>query len=166
MIKDFNDIDEIRNAGFTGFKTVAELFVDNTCIPKRKGIYLVLHNNFAPSFLITGTGGFFKSKNPNVSLTFLSDNWVDSANVVYIGKAGSGAGKATLHSRLMQYFSFGQGKNVGHWGGRLIWQLKDSKKLIVCWKSLPDSEPREVEAFLIQRFKEQFGKRPFANLCD
>lgn len=41
--------------------------------------------------------------------------------------------------------SFGQGKPVGHWGGRLIWQLEDVKDLIVCWKVLEKEEPRDVE---------------------
>lgn len=166
MIADFNDINEIKKKGFAGFKTKGEMFLDSSCIPKEKGVYLVLNNQVKPSFVLNGTGGFFKGKNPNVALSYLEDNWVDNAKVLYIGKAGSGTGKATLHSRLNQYFLFGQGKNVGHWGGRLIWQLANAKDLIVCWKTLPDHEPREIEAILIQIFVEQFGKRPFANLCD
>lgn len=63
---------------------------------------------------------------------------------------------------------FGQGEPIGHWGGRLIWQLKDAKDLIVCWKVLgKDEEPREVEKEMIQAFKKGHdGKRPFANLQD
>ena len=62
---------------------------------------------------------------------------------------------------------FGQGKPVGHWGGRLIWQLEDAKDLIVCWKVLEKEEPREEEKKMIQAFKKQHeGKRPFANLQD
>lgn len=166
MIKDFNDIKEIKNQGFTGFKTKRELFLDSSCIPKQMGVYMVLNNQAKPSFVLNGTGGFFKGKNPNVALSYLKDNWVDNAKVIYIGKAGSSTGKANLYSRLNQYLSFGQGKNVGHWGGRLIWQLANAKDLIVCWKTLPDLEPREIEGFLIQEFVNQFGKRPFANLCD
>ena len=113
-----------------------------------------------------GTGGFFKGKNPNVSFETLKKNWVDNAKVMYIGKAGSNNGNATLHSRLNQYLKFGQGKNIGHWGGRLIWQFKNSSDLIVCCKKLPAEEPREVEGALIQSFIKQFGKRPFANLAD
>jgi hypothetical protein len=166
MIRDFNDISEIKKHGFTGFKTIRELHSDSSYIPKQKGVYLVLNKQVNPSFVTNGTGGFFKGKNPNVHLSYLKDNWVNNAKVVYIGKSGSSIGKATLYSRLNQYFSFGQGKNVGHWGGRLIWQLANAKDLIVCWKTLPDDEPREVETLLIQKFVEQFGKRPFANLCD
>ena len=66
------------------------------------------------------TGEFFKGKNPNVVLDELKKNWIDDTLVVYIGKAGGGNSKATLKSRLRQYFGFGQGKSIGHWGGRLI----------------------------------------------
>ena len=166
MIKDFNNIKHIKQAGFEGFKTKGELFLDSSSIPKVKGVYIVLFQRAKPSFLEVGTGGFFKGKNPNISLEALKANWVDNANVVYIGKAGSNNGNATLHSRLNQYLKFGQGKNIGHWGGRLIWQLKKSSDLIVCWKKLFVEEPREVEQELIKSFIKQFGKRPFANLTD
>ena len=109
--------------------------------------------------MAVGTGGYFKGKNPNVTLSELNANWVENTKVVYIGKATS------LKPRLKQYFSFGQGKNVGHYGGRFIWQLRYSKELIVCWKSL-STDPREYEADLIKQFVELFGKRPFANLKD
>lgn len=48
---------------------------------------------------------------------------------------------------------FGQGKPVGYWGGRLIWQLEDAKNLIVCRKVLEKEEPRDVEKGMIQEFK-------------
>ena len=115
-------------------------------------------------FIENGSGGFFKRKNPNVSISILEENWVKETCVLYIGKAGSESGSANLHSRLRQYFRFGQGKKVGHWGGRFIWQLKDSENLTVCWKPTPLNEPSTIERDLINSFKFQYGKRPFANL--
>jgi hypothetical protein len=164
---DFNNIDDIKKAGFTGFKKMSELFIDSSSIPKIKGVYLVLNPNFKKAeYLQIGTGGHFKGKNPNITLDELKSNWVDNSLVVYIGKAGSETSNATLHSRLKQYFGFGQGKNIGHWGGRLIWQLKNSADLIVCWKSLPNDDPRTFENQLIRNFVSEFSKRPFANLAD
>ena len=96
----------------------------------------------------------------------LKSNWVDKTIVVYIGKAGSDTSSATLKSRLKQYFCFGQGKNIGHWGGRLIWQLASSNNLVVCWKSLSSEDPRIFEGKLIKDFVTQYGNRPFANLAD
>lgn len=156
----FNDIDEIRNAGFKGFKKMSELFLDNSMLPDTNGVYLVLNIDNRPGeFLTVGSGGHFKGKDPNISLADLKSNWVDNTKVVYIGKATS------LRTRLRQYFGFGQGKNIGHYGGRLIWQIKYSKDLVVCWKSIT-TDPREFEADLIQEFVKIYGCRPFANLAN
>jgi len=162
----FKEIEEIKKEGFTGFKTMKELFRDNSATPQMRGVYMVLNLSKEKEFLPVGTGGYFKGKNPNVSIQELESNWVEDAIVVYIGKAGGEGSGATLQSRLGQYFRFGQGKNVGHYGGRLIWQLKNSADLVVCWKVLPAEDPRTAEAGLIQQFATQFSKRPFANLTD
>lgn len=160
--------EEYKKQGFDGFKTIAELKRNDACIPEQGGVYLVLRGTLeAPKFLETGTGGHFKGKNPNVPLDELQRNWVEGADIVYIGKAGSKDGSATLRSRLRQLVSFGCGNNVGHWGGRYLWQLEDSNDLIVCWLPVIDKEPETVEKELIQSFKIQHsGMRPFANLRD
>ena len=160
MTMNFNDIEEIKKAGFIGFKTMRELFKDSSMIPDSKGVYLVLKaDNKLGEFLKIGTGGNFKGENPNVSLAELKANWIDNTKVVYIGKSTS------LKSRLIKYFRFGQRKNVAHWGGRFIWQLKYSEDLVVCWKALT-TDPREYEAELIQQFVSIYGGRPFANLVN
>ncbi len=158
----FNNIAAVEAAGFKGFKRMSDLFSDNSMIPDASGIYMVLRDKDSPvEFLEEGTGGYFKGKNPNVLIAELEKNWVDNTIVVYIGKATS------LKKRLRQYFRFGQGKRVAHWGGRLIWQLKDSADLTVCWTKLPeDMISRNVEADLIQQFKSIYGTHPFANLQD
>lgn len=156
----FDNLDELKKAGFTGFKKISELFNDNSMLPGMSGVYLVLNLDNKPGeFLTVGSGGHFKGKDPNVSIEMLKSNWVENTKVVYIGKATS------LKSRLKQFFGFGQGKNIGHYGGRLIWQLKYAKELVVCWKTL-STDPREFEANLIQQFVSKYGRRPFANLAD
>ena len=101
-----------------------------------------------------------------MSIEILQQNWVNQSNILYIGKAGSLTGSATLYSRLKQYFDFGNGKSVGHYGGRYIWQIKKPYQLKVCWLPTPNHDPREVEKQLIKQFITQFGQRPFANLKD
>ncbi len=156
-----NTLQEIEFDGFTGFKSINELTRDCTCLPSCGGVYLILKpDNLEVEFLSTGTGGYFKGKDPNVGLSVLQENWVNGSIVLYIGKATS------LRKRLNQYFKFGQGKNIGHYGGRYIWQLKHASSLIVCWKPINGEEPRQAESRLIQKFVNKFGKRPFANLCD
>lgn len=153
----FTDIQSIQSAGFTGFKTIKQLRTEKTIIPKTNGVYLILNPHMDCSFLEIGTGGFFKGRNPNVDVELLRENWIENSPIVYIGKATS------LHKRLGQYFRFGEGKNVGHWGGRFIWQMANSCDLIVCWKETKEN-PREVEKLLIQEYIGHYGKRPFANL--
>lgn len=162
---DFSKISKNEKSGFSGFKTVQELWKDKSCIPKIRGVYLVINPKFNnPKFIYPGVGGFFKGKNPNVPIDKLKFNLVLNSQVVYIGKAGSPTGQATLNSRLGQYLRFGQTKNVGHWGGRYIWQFKNHSDLIFCWKPTPKSDPREIEKLLLQNYINEFGRRPFANL--
>lgn len=145
------------------FELLSSINTDSTAIPRTAGVYMVVYTEEnMPEFLSRGTGGFFKGKDPNVSITELETNWVENTCVVYIGKAGT-----TLRKRLNQYLKFGNGQNIGHWGGRYIWQIKNSGNLLLCWKPTPDEDPETVETALIARFKEQHGgHRPFANLKD
>lgn len=78
MITDFNDINHLKEIGFSGFKTKAELFQDSSMIPTHKGVYLILNSDKGnPTYLEKGTGGFFKKKDPNVSIEELRMNWVE-----------------------------------------------------------------------------------------
>ncbi len=153
---------DLEQKGFQGFVTIKKLTDNPTLAPTQKGVYMILRESEnAPEFMEVGTGGFFKGKDPNVSITELQNNWVNNTPILYIGKA------TTLQKRLKQYMKFGQGKNVGHWGGRLIWQMKDSQEFIVCWKGLKNEEPRDIEEDLIKEFKKKHNdNRPFANLQD
>ena len=148
--------------GFEGFVSVRDLKknFENGGIPKVEGVYQILRLKDAePQFLTKGTGGYHNDKEPNVSIDELRYNWIDAEPIVYIGKA------TELFKRIKQYMRFGSGKNVGHYGGRYIWQLADSDDLVVCWKCVEDS--RRVEAAMIAEFKKNHnGKRPFANLQD
>ena len=163
------DRELLKTLGFEGFKSMSELMAGaKSQIPYQMGVYVILReSNSEPIFMEEGTGGFFKGKNPNVSLSELRSKWVDGTSIVYIGKAGGMGSSATLNKRLGQYLRFGQGANVGHWGGRYIWQLKDSRDLVVCWKILSSEEPREMEQKMIEEFKSKHSRmRPFANLSD
>ncbi|MEI6823358.1 MAG: hypothetical protein WCL51_15615 [Bacteroidota bacterium] len=164
---DFNNLEQIKQEGFLGFKSLEDLIQSTDEIPKVRGIYFIIFlNEDKPNFLEIGADGFFKGKDPNVTIEKLNQKWVNKTKVIYIGKAGGEDSKATLKSRLNQYLKFGQGKNIGHYGGRLIWQIENHKELLICWKPLPNDSPRSIEYNLIQDFISNFGKRPFANLTD
>ncbi len=161
----FQDLTTIKEAGFTGFKTVAQLWNDISSIPNETGIYLILNPDCSKKqFMAKGVGGFFKGKDPNLSVNELKVNWVDDCHVLYIGQAGGNGSAATLKKRLKQYLDFGKGKPVGHYGGRLIWQLSHHPELIVAWKATKGYDPRTEEKKLIQEFMSYYGRLPFANL--
>lgn len=159
-------VESLDDFGFTGFRTIAELRATKlSAVPSGIGVYVIVRPvKSRPGFLKESTGGRFKGRDPNVSQEILQRHWVDDAQVVYIGKAGSANGSATLKSRLRQYLDFGAGRPIGHWGGRFIWHLHDSDELLVAWKETTDEEPRDVEKRLIREFVQSHGARPFANL--
>ena len=92
----------------------------------------------------------------------LSAKWIEGCEVVYVGKGNN------IQQRLKQYADFGAGKPIGHWGGRYIWQLADSDRLIVAWALCgPEETAAMMEARILRRFKqEHHGRLPFANIAD
>ena len=146
----------LEKTGFTGWLPFAAIRTSGC--PTTGGVYVITYKAESPiTFSERSCGGWFKGKDPTVTLDALAANWVDGAEVVYIGKADQ------LRRRLTQYADFGGGKPVGHWGGRLIWQLPATDRLIVGWKETPGRIPVEVEAELIASFRQVHGKPPFAN---
>ena len=166
QIMKFDDIAELKKQGFVGFETVAQLRASGCAeVSDKAGVYLVLRpDTEAPEFLAISTGGHFKGKNPTQEIQHLIDRWVPESRLVYIGKAGDSMGKRTLRKRLREFVRFGAGENVAHWGGRFTWQLKDSENLIICWKPISEGNPRDIEKDLIESFRVQYLKRPFANI--
>ncbi len=167
----FKSMDALEDEGFEGFKTIKELFISCSIVPKVKGVYLVLRDGSKePKFVQKGVGGYFKNKDPNVPVSTLESKWVNDTVVLYIGKAGCSSRlkstAQTLNKRIKTYMRFGKGKAAAHYGGRYIWQLKDYKNLIVCWKTLPEaqSDPLALETKLLNVFYNAYGKLPFANL--
>jgi hypothetical protein len=163
--------DALAAEGFEGFKTIEELFLSCSSIPKVKGAYLVLREvGKTPKFLQTGVGGHFKSKDPNIEINRLKEKWVYDTEILYIGKAGDDcsvkSSSQNLNKRVSCYMKFGMGKAVGHYGGRYIWQLKDYRNLVLCWKTLPekDADPRDLEKKMLNEFYDTYGTLPFANL--
>lgn len=150
---------ELEKNGFQGFVTISDLTKNPALAPSEKGVYMILRESEnAPEFLKEGTGGFYKGKNPNVTIPKLKQNYISNSHILYIGQTTT-----SLYERLNLYMCFGNGESVMHYGGRYIWQLKDAQKLIVCWKKLKNGNPENEEYYLIEEFKKQHNKLPFAN---
>ncbi|WP_427135552.1 hypothetical protein [Pseudarthrobacter sp. S9] len=154
----------LKDAGFAGFRTLAALEINR--IPQRTGIFAVLRpEGFEPRFLAKSTAGIFKKKDPSLPEAALAAEWVDGAEVLYVGKAGAGSkGNRGLRRQIQEFIDFGKGKPPGHWDGRLIWQLADAGSLIIAWKELPPDELNTAEANYHTDFRQLHGRLPFANL--
>jgi hypothetical protein len=162
-----DNIDSLKLLGFSGFNKISELKINSSSVPKVKGVYIILRpEKSAVEFVEIGTGGYFKDKNPNVLVIDLQKNWIEESDIIYIGKAGGDTSNATLQSRLRQYLNFGKGMKVGHWGGRYIWQIKNINDYLICWKELPNEDPRNYEIKLLETFRQKYNSLPFANLTN
>jgi hypothetical protein len=152
-------------AGFVGWHPFADLPSHLHAVDAAAGgVYVVYRDTLQPpKWLDRSPAGTWRG-DPSVARETLVANWVDGANVVNIGKAKH----HQLRSRLRAYCSFGAGGQGRHYGGRYIWQLKESADLLVAWQAISDPaiDTREVEKSLIAAFRAAYGKRPFANLTD
>jgi hypothetical protein len=148
----------LKRTGFGGWVTFEELAKLLATVPQTGGVYIVVQAaKSQPRFLRSNPGGRFKGQDPTVAADALKANWVEGAEVVYVGKANN------LRQRLRQFVRFGEGKPIGHWGGRLIWQLGGSAELLVAWRETPGQVPKEVETQMLAEFRKANGKPPFAN---
>lgn len=154
----------LKQDGFTGFRPLGDLDINR--IPQKPGIFVVLRpEGFRPQFLAKSTAGIFKKKDPSLKVDTLTGEWVDGAEILYVGKAGPGSkGNRGLRRQIQEFVDFGEGKPPGHWDGRLIWQLAAARSLLVAWKELPVEQLAAAEAGYHGAFTEEFGRLPFANL--
>lgn len=154
----------LQDDGFTGFRPITALEINR--IPQRQGIFVVLRpEGFEPRFLTKSTAGIFKKKNPSLLMAGLTAEWVEDADVLFIGKASPGSkGNRGLRRQIQEFVDFGNGKPPGHWDGRLIWQLAEAGALLMAWKELPAEELNAAQANYHAAFRQMHGRLPFANL--
>lgn len=154
----------LKADGFAGFRTLASLEINR--VPQAPGIFAVLKpEGFEPRFLAKSTAGVFKKKDPSLREEALAAEWIDDADVLYLGKAGVGSkGNRGLRRQIQEFLDFGKGKPPGHWDGRLIWQLAEPQSLVIAWKELPAADVNPAEAKYHADFRELYGSLPFANL--
>ncbi len=96
--------------------------------------------------------------------TRLEAFWLPDECILYIGKAGGGSSKQTLHKRIGAYYGTRLGKRSGHSGGHWIKTLNNLDSLFVHWSICAD--PVETEIKLIEAFAQHLSVNSRNNLFD
>ena len=152
--------DDARAAGFSGFVTVGDVLdggLPQDASLSECGVYLVCRPpGFKPRFIPPEEAAAAGNVDNPLSASDLRAKWVDRAEVLYIGQT-----TRPLQERLGELCKYAIGCAHNHYGGRILWQLRDSRQLLLCWK--PTQKPGEFEGELIDGFKRELGKFPFAN---
>jgi hypothetical protein len=138
--------------GFSGWVPLDQMKAEDK-VPQTGGVYVVVRvRTEPPEFVAASIGGWFKGNDPTVTSDALVANWVDDAEVVYIGRADQ------LRRRLRQFAECGAGKPIGHWGGRLIGSWSTAKHCSSPRARHPARFPRDVETSMLSEFRKAWGK--------
>jgi len=152
--------------GFEGFFTVEQLYAEG-CegLPNEPGVYAIIRESLAaPEFLLNSVAPIYRGQSPTQPIATLNERWVPGAQVLYFGRARGPGVRSLLRQRVKRLLRFGNGRVVGHWGGRFIWQLRDHAAFRVAWKTTHAEDADPTEARLQNLFREYYGALPFANL--
>lgn len=151
----------LQASGFHGFGAIQELRNGQIReVPIGGGVYVVLRElDSKPVFLEANPSYRFKGKDPTLSKSELVANWVEGAHVIYIGKGD------ILQRRVKELIDFRQGEKIGHWGGRLVWQVEDAADFVIAWKLAgPAQAASDLKSDLLAEFRSAYGQLPSANL--
>lgn len=158
-------ITHLEDEGFDGFLTVGQLHADQCAtVPDARGVYVVIRESGeTPRFLARSTAPSWRGMDPTRPVEDLAERWVPGAPLLYVASAPGPGVRHLLRQRVKRLLRFGHGRVVGHWGGRLVWQLGDRSALRVAWQATGDDDPEPIATRLLERFVRHFGRPPFAN---
>jgi len=161
-----DSIESLEREGFSGFLTVGQLHRSGCLeVPDAPGVYVVLRRERAPHpFLRRSTAPVWRRRDPTVPIPTLEARWHADATLLYVAGAPGPGVRSRLRQRIKRMLRFGHGSVVGHWGGRLLWQLGEAGRLVVAWRACETGEEAEaLTTELLRRFESHHGGPPFAN---
>ncbi|MBX3195461.1 MAG: hypothetical protein KF727_10270 [Microbacteriaceae bacterium] len=155
-------IDGLRDYGFVGFVPFRTWDRSMVGAQDAEGVYAIVRSANPPSFLEDDGS---KPRSRSWSRSEVAARWVPRAEILYFGKAPLRTNLTDgVAKRLDEFHSHGYRTGKSHYGGRLLWQLKDAADLLVAWKLVPVGTAGLVESGLILGFVDEFGMPPFANV--
>jgi len=168
-MRDSDSASSLEAEGFAGFFTIGQLHRSDCLeVPDEPGIYVVLARDSAPhGFLRRNTAPVWRGQDPTRAVEALGARWIEGAELLYIAAAPGPGVRSRLRQRIKRFLRFGHGKVVAHWSGHVIWQLKESSRLVIAWHACESAdEAVRLSAELLARFERRHGAPPFANLRD
>ena len=157
MIDDRQVRREMQEFSLRGRFTVPQLRDGQvSTAPDGPGIYSVWRvAETAPRFAKKSTAGHYLGREPTIDVEELQARWVVDAALLYVAKS------ANVRTRVRLLIDFADGKPVGHWGGRALWQLADADDLLVAWAA--NDDPGSTLAAVLAHFAAKHGGAlPFA----
>ena len=128
-------------------------------IPASPGVYLVgvPFDGFEPEISDGTTGpAVVKGRSMLYPAHKLRKKFESSdRRCLYIGESDN------LQHRIALFLQYGRGEDVPHRGGRAIWQITNSRELILAWCVCANHE--DVKAMLLSSYRQNFGTLPMAN---
>ncbi len=161
-----DSVSSLETDGYTGFLTVGQLHRSGCFeVPEERGLYVALARSEAPhGFLSQSTAPVWRGLDPTLPVEALTARWVEGACLLYVGRAPGPGVRTRLRQRIKRLLRFGHGSVVAHWDGRLLWQLRESSRLVIAWRVCNELEdPARLEVDLLARFERTYGALPFAN---
>lgn len=158
--------EDLATEGFVGFLTVGQLHRSGCFeVPDERGVYVVLRRGEAPHRILPRSQApAWRGEDPTRPVEDLSARWVEGTELLYAAAAPGSGVRHRLRQRIKRFLRFGHGSVVGHWGGRFVWQLAESSRLVVAWRPCAnDQDPHAIVHDLLARFERMYGARPFAN---
>jgi len=153
--------------GFEGFLTIGQLHRSDCLeVPDEPGVYVVLARGEAPhGFLRRNTAPVWRGQDPTLPVEALGARWIEGAELLYVSAAPGPGVRSRLRQRIKRFLRFGHGKVVAHWSGHVIWQLRESSRLVVAWRPCDSAgEAARTSTELLARFEHRHGAPPFANV--
>ena len=156
----------LEQQGFEGFLLVGQLRHDRCeALPNLPGIYAVVRETIEkPEFMTRSNAAEYRGESPTRPIDELIECWVPRAQILFYGRAFGPGVRSLIKQRVKRYMRFGQGRVVGHWDGRFVWQLRDHSSLRIAWKVIESGDLQAAEDELQLRFSAHYGEPPFANM--
>ncbi len=146
---------QFSKIGFDGFFKIGHIGQQLDTIPNTPGVYIVF--NFSSQQLNISNHSIIEN-----SEYYMKNKWVRDAKIIYIGKTTDQEKTNTLRNFLTKLTY----ETINHPlidDIMLLQSIPRYEELLICWKEATNESANQLHKKLIDEFKNNYGKLPFAN---